>query len=149
MIIKTELVLISLALPSCIPNRLVPYDFTIKKNNDEAYVSVNSVTIALKNLEIKGDHYVFGMEVQNKSAKPIFINTDKIQKYAHHISHQEDESAKYHQEMVSVMSPAEVNQFFKEKRQEVQATAAFLFLLGAAISTHDAIKDEKDNSKEY
>jgi len=144
---KKLAILFPFLLVSCIPNRLVPYDFTTERNNIEAYVDFDSVSIALTNLEVKGDHYVFGMEIQNKGDYPLFINTEKIRKYAHHTSYLEDRQKKDLQEVVPAMSPAQVNQFFERKKKDVQTAAALLFFVGAAISIYDAVEGKKDNQK--
>ena len=145
---KIAITLLPLVLLGCLPNRLVPHDFTITQNNDEAFVDMDSFSIALRNLSIENDHFVFGMEVHNKSSKPIFIHPKNIRKYAHHRSYQENEEYKYFQEVLFALSPEQVHAFFEAKRKSAQAAAAFLFLLGAAITTYDMIKDEKDNRKE-
>ena len=146
---RITLTLFPLLFIGCLPNRLVPKDFTIEKNNDEAYIALDSISIALRNLSIESDHFVFGMEIQNKASRPIFINTKNIRKYAHHLPYTENKKYKYYQEVLFAMSPEQVNEFFEMKRKNAQAAAAFLFLLGAAITTYDIIKDEKDNSKEH
>lgn len=163
---KTLLALSTLLLMSrCIPNRLVPHDFSIEKNNLEAYVEMDSITISLVNLEVKNDHFVFGIGVHNQSSKPIFINADKIEKQAYSISHRQAHSIsdkrtrsiphknegteEYYREIVTAMSPRQVKDFFKAKKNNAEAAAAFLFLLGAAISTYDLVQDVKDNKKEY
>lgn len=143
---RLTIALIPFVFTSCLPKLLVPHDFSIAQNNDEAYVEVDSISVSLVNLEVNSDHYVFGMEVQNHSDQPVFIDLEQIRKYAHHLSYQ-DEEAKEFQEITIAMTPDKVKRFFKKKQQNAQAAAAFLFFVGAAISTYDAIKDEQDNRK--
>ena len=145
---KALLALLPLILIGCLPNRLVPHDFSIEKNNLEAFVEVDSITVSLVNLEIKNDHFVFGLGIQNNAAYPVFIDITKILKFASFKSFEGDTET-YFPEIISAMSPTQVNQFFETKQKNAQAAAAFLFLLGAAVSTYDAVKDAKDHSKEY
>ena len=56
---------------------------------------------------------------------------------------------KLFQEVTSAMTPTQVNSFFKRKKKDNEAAAVILFLVGAAISTYDAVKDNQDNNKEY
>lgn len=134
---------------SCLPDRLVPYDYSIEKDNREAYIELDSFAVALTNLEVKRDYCVFGLEVENKSNQPLFINMHEVQKYAHHLPYREAETPKAFQEVTSAMTPEQVNAFFKAKKNDAEAAAFLLFLVGAAITTYDAIKDEEDNSKSY
>ena len=147
-IMRLTIALIPFVFVSCLPKLLVPHDFSIEQNNDEAYVEVDSISVSLVNLEVKSDHYVFGMEVQNHSDQPIFIDLEKIRKYAHHLSYREEE-AKTFQEITIAMTPDKVKKFFEKKRKDSEAAAVFLFLVGAAITTYDAVKDHQDNRKEH
>ncbi|MEP0987551.1 hypothetical protein [Ekhidna sp.] len=145
---KLTITLVPLLLISCLPTRLVPHDFSIEKQNHEAYIELDSVTVALVNLKAKGDHYVFRMEIENKSTQPIFINLKKMYKYAHRLSYRNEE-AKLFPEVTPVMTSDQVNAFFKSKKKDGEAAALFLFLVGAAISTYDAVKDQEDDRKSY
>ena len=109
---KTLLMLFPLMMVSCLPNRLVPHDYTIEKHNLEAFVELDSVTVSLVNLEVKSDHYVFGLGISNQSSKPIFLDIKKIRKQAHALSFRQDHSSEYLMEVVAAMSPKQVNQFF-------------------------------------
>ena len=145
--------LLALLLPcvliGCIPNRLVPHDYSIEKDNLETFIEVDSITVSLINLEIQNDHYIFGLGIKNNADYPIFVDLKKIRKQARNLSFRETESNDYLRETTTAMSPEQVTQFFAKKRANAQAAAAFLFLVGAAISTYDAIKDVSDNSKDY
>lgn len=145
---RLTIALIPLVFISCLPQRLVPYDFTIEKNNDQAYIEADSISVSLTNLEIKKDHFVFAMEVQNNSNEPIFIDLEKIRKYAHHLSYREQE-AKSFQEITIAMTPAKVKRFFTKKQHDGESAAFFLFLIGAAITTYDVVKDHQDSRKEH
>jgi len=145
---KIPLLLLTVSLVSCLPNRLVPYDYAIAKNNLEASVEFDSVTVSLTNLEVKNDHYVFGLEIQNNGALPVFLSTDNLVKYAHYQSYREEKGHKSLQEVATAMSPTKINQFFEQKKKDAQAAATLLVLLGAAASIYDAVQDVKDNSKE-
>ncbi|WP_420316094.1 hypothetical protein [Ekhidna sp.] len=144
---RLTILLIPFLLISCLPARLVPQDFSIEKNNYEAYIELDSVTIALANLKAKGDHYVFGLEIENKSTQPIFIDMNRIKKFAHPYSYRDPEKKKLYQEVTSAMTPEQVDAFFTVKQQDAEAAALFLFLVGAAIITHDIIEDERDWNK--
>ncbi|WP_425390760.1 hypothetical protein [Ekhidna sp.] len=146
---RLTIIFLPLIFISCLPDRLVPYDYSIEKDNREAFIELDSFTVALTNLEVKGDHYVFGLEIENKSNQPLFINMGEVQKYAHHLPYREAETSKSFQEVTSAMTPEQVNAFFKAKRDNAEAAAFLLFLVGAAITTYDAIKDEEDNNKTY
>ncbi|WP_462251274.1 hypothetical protein [Ekhidna sp.] len=144
---KYLIAVLSLLCFSCLPDRLVPYDYSIEKNNQEAYIELDSITIAITNLEVKNDHSVFMLEVENLSSQPLFIDIEKINKYASLYSHSTKPDKEIFSEVTAVMTPSQINQFFKAKRNKAQATAFFLFLVGAAVSTMDAVKDNKDNRK--
>ncbi len=146
---KYLIAVLSLLCFSCLPDRLVPYDYSIEKNNQEAYIEVDSITIAISNLEAKNDHSVFMLEVENLSSQPLFIDIEKINKYASLYSHTAKPDKELFSEVTAVMTPSQINQFFKTKRNKAQTTAFFLFLVGAAVSTMDAVKDNKDNRKSY
>ncbi|MEO9483953.1 MAG: hypothetical protein ABJG47_10925 [Ekhidna sp.] len=146
---KLILALLPLTLIGCLPNRLVPYDYSIEKDNREAYIELDSITVAISNLAIKGDHFVFGMEIENKSTQPIFIDVNSIQKYSHRLSYGSKNQVRTYQEVTSAMTPSRVNQFFKSKRNQAEAASFLLFLVGAAVSTADAIKDHSDNNKKH
>lgn len=146
---KTTLSLILIVLiGSCAPSRFVPYDYTSEQNNLQAYIDLEGVIITLENLEIQDDHYVFGMGIENNSATSMLIDTDKILKFAHYLSYQESEAQKSPQEIVPVMSPEQTIQLFKSKEKDSRTAEVLLFILGAAISTYDAVQDAKDYSKE-
>lgn len=144
---KILLALTPLLLIGCLPHRLVPYDYSIEKDNREAYIEVDSVTISLTNLEVQNDHFVFGMEVQNNRNEPVFIDVNKMQKFASEISYQDTLKSQTLQELIPAMTPIQVNQFFMAKKKDAQGAAFFLFLLGAAITAYDAVKDAEDESK--
>lgn len=147
---KTALTLISLAfISSCAPHRLVPYDFTTELNNLQAFVEIDDVTITLENLEIQNDHYVFALGIQNNGTAPVLIDPQKILKFANSLSYQEGSTKTKSQEVVPVMPPEQINQLFEAKHKDAKTTGVLLFILGAAISTYDAVQDAKDNSKEY
>ncbi|MFK7952497.1 MAG: hypothetical protein AB8B73_06595 [Ekhidna sp.] len=99
-------------------------------------------------MEIKSDYYVFELRIQNASSKPLYINTAQIRKHAHHLSFI-DNKKKISQEVLPSMSAIQINQFFESKRRKAKAAGVFLFLLGAAISSYDGIRDDQDNSKKY
>ena len=134
-------------LISCYPHRLVPHDYSIEKNDIEAILELDSVVVSLTNLEIKSDHFVFGMGVQNYSSQTIFINSNNFLKYGKPYSYQDSTYFNTIQEVIPAMSTKQVNQFFTNKKQNAEAAAAFLFLLGAVVTTYDAIKDVQDESK--
>lgn len=140
--------LIPLIFIGCIPNRLVPHSFSIEKNNIEAFVETDSMMVAIMNLEVKGDYLVFGMEIENKGQQPLFLDQQKLTKYAHENSFRENDD-KFYQEVTKVMTPMQVNEFFKAKKNNAESAAFLLFLVSAAISTYDAIKDESDNKKSH
>lgn len=144
---RFTITLLPLAIISCLPTRLVPIDFDIKKNNTQAFIELDSLTIALENLEVKGDHLVFGLEIENRGSQPVFVNRDKIRKYASKLSYREEKSFELYQQVSYMMSPDQVNEFFKTKKENAEAAAFMLFILGAAISTMDAIQDAKDDKK--
>lgn len=144
---RLTILLIPFVFISCLPNRLVPYDFTIKQNNLEAFIEVDSVTVALINLKAKGDHYVFGLEVENNRSQPVFVDVFKIRKMAHQFSYRDEGKEKQLPEVTTVLPKEQVNAFFKGKQQDAEAAAIFLFLVGAAVSTYDVIKDEQDYRK--
>lgn len=146
---RLTIILIPIVFISCLPDRLVPYDYSIEKDNREAYIELDSISVALTNLEIKGDHYIFGLEIENKSNQPLFINMSKVKKYANHVPYRDAKSFVSYQEVTSAMTPEQVNAFFKAKKDNAEAAAFLLFLVGAAITTYDAIKDEEDNNKSY
>ena len=146
---KSTLAIISFAfICSCAPQRLVPYDFSLEKNNHQTSIELDDLTISLVNLDIKNDYYVFGLEVQNKSTSSIQIDPDRILKLAHYLSYEEVNKPKRHQEIVPIMAPEEVNQLFEVKQKNANTSGVLLFILGAAISTFDAVLDAKDYSKE-
>lgn len=145
---KLTFALIPIVCISCLPSRLVPHDFSIEKNNAEAYIETDSMALAVTNLEVKGDHLVFGMEIENKSSQPLFLDLNKLTKYAHEQSYRSEHDGKLFQEVTRVMTPRQVNKFFKSKRDNAQSAAFLLFLVGAAVGTYDAIKDERDNRKQ-
>ncbi len=136
-------------LISCYPHRLVPHDYSIEKNNIEALVELDSVVISLTNLEIKSDHFVFGMGVQNQSSKTIFINSNNFTKYGKPYSYLDSTYLHTIQEIIPAMSTKQVDQFFTRKKQNAEAAAVFLFFIGAVVTTYDAIKDVQDESKSH
>ncbi len=144
---KLTLLLTSFLLVGCLPDRLVPHDFSIEKNNLEAYIELDSMTISMFNLKVERDHLVFGMEIENKSSLPIFLDMAKVRKYANDYSYRSKQQLKTYQEVVSAMTPMQVNKFFEMKKRQADGAAFLLFLVGAAISTYDAIKDNEDNNK--
>lgn len=144
---KLTLVLTSILLVGCLPGRLVPLDYSIEKNNLEAYIELDSVTVSMINLEVKRDHFVFGLEIENKSSLPIFIDVSKIKKYANDLSYRSKNQTNAYQEVTSAMTPLQVNKFFEAKKNNAEGAAFLLFLVGAAIETYGAIKDNSDNNK--
>lgn len=142
------LLLLPLLSLSCIPDRLVPYDYSIEKDNYQAFIEADSVTLSLECLSIEGDYYVFGMEIQNNSSQAISIDLKQLRKYAYYDSYREAHDYKQDQEVTIAMTPKQVTQMFRRKEREAKAAAVFLFIVGAAITSYDAIKDEKDSRKE-
>lgn len=145
---KLLLALAPLFLISCVPNYLVPYDYSIAQNNIEAYIELDSITIAVKSLKVKSDYYVFGVDIQNHSPFPVFIDHQKMRKHASNLSYRDSTISILYQETNAVMSPTQINRMFKTKANEAQAAGFALFLLGAAISAYTEIEDEKDAKKE-
>ncbi|MFY0591944.1 hypothetical protein [Roseivirga sp.] len=143
----THTLLLLVLFCSCGPLKLVPYDYDAKENNLEAYIDLDEATITLANLEIQNDHYVFGLGIQNNSSSPLLIDTEKILKYAHHESYQEGEMHKPLQEIVPAMLPKQTIELFESKERNSNNAGVLFFLLGAAITTVDAVLDAKDNSK--
>lgn len=140
--------IIPLVFISCLPNRLVPYDFSIEKNNIEAYIELDSITIAIANLKVERDHFVFGMSIENNSDQSIFVDLKKIKKYANQVSYKSAYQQLSFQEVTTAMTPRQVNQFFKAKKNSADGAAFLLLLVGAAITTYDMVQDHKDSKKD-
>jgi len=75
---------------SCAPSRLVPYDYNIEQNNLQTYIELDNATIAVDNLEVHNDYYVFGVGIRNNSKTRMLIDADGILKFANYVSYQED-----------------------------------------------------------
>lgn len=133
---------------SCAPSRLVPYDFTPAQNNLQTYIELDDATISVENLEVKDDHYVFGVGIRNNSKTPMLIDADRILKFANYVSYQEETVQRKSQEIEAVLSPQQALNLFETKRKDGESSAFLLFLMGAALGTLDAVLDARDNSKE-
>lgn len=77
------------------------------------------------------------------------VNPTEINKYAHYAPYTSDDGPALYQEQVAAMTPNQVLRFFETKRRDAHATAAFLFLVGAAIATYSAIEEKQEREKEY
>lgn len=133
---------------SCAPSRLVPYDYNIEQNNLQTFIELNDATIAVENLEVHNDYYVFGVGIRNNSKTRMLIDADRILKFANYVSYQESNVQRKSQEIEPVLSPQQALKLFETKRKDGRSAGFLLFLMGAAIGTLDAVLDARDNSKE-
>lgn len=146
---KKALSLILIAfIVGCAPSRLVPYDYTIEQNNLQTFIELDEATITIENLQVKNDHFVFGIGIRNKRETPMLIDSDRILKFANYVSYQEGDIQRHSQEVAQVLSPQQTLELFENKRKDAKTAGFLLFLMGAAITTFDVIQDAKDNSKD-
>lgn len=144
---KPLLLLLLVITSSCLPGKLVPYDFTPEQNNIRTYIELGDIKVSLENIEIQNDYYVFEVGIQNNSTSPLSLETARLLKFADPIAYPDGESQKRSQEVVKIMPPDEILEVFETKEENAKAAGFLLFLLGAAISSFDIIQDAKDNSK--
>lgn len=149
-----------LALVSCSPQALVPFEYNSEIDRDPvSVVEANGLTVYMENIERKADLLVFDLEIVNDSKKPISINHPELYYYAgqeqfHAISDTATIDIKnaYATPLQKMnrqyaMSSHSVESYYKRRAGNKKAMGIFLFALGAGLIINDIVKDGEDAAK--
>jgi hypothetical protein len=147
-----------LLLASCAP--VVPlYQLDPANPNPLAVLETDEITIKLQHLNNQFGHYVFDLEIINKSSKPLDFSPQRVEYYAapkmfsvpYFIEDLRKESYSNSQlieKHIFAVNPETIKDFI-EQRERGLATAKTIFaIISIGAMVYDGIQDAKDFKKE-
>lgn len=140
---------------------LVPLNHTnLSPTNQVQVIETAEVTVLLEYMESKYNHYIFDLEVVNRSTNPIWAAPQLISFYAspnpfiqlrsqtdniHSLSAPNSALTLKRQ---FANSPIATRKIYMQKIKEKRAFAVLFAVVGAGLAIHDAVQDSEDSQKE-